>query len=246
MMRMPFGEQTGRGMKVAIVDSGINAAHPHVGGVAGGIHIGSNQPEDYLDYNGHGTAVAGAIREKAPHSMLFALKVFDRILTTRIETIIEALLWAIKHDMAVINLSLGTARQSHREALQRVVDLATEKNIAMVAAHNVSGQSLLPGSLPAVIGVEADPRCPRDLYYTSPTLGPDVFVTSPYPREIPGVPRERNLSGISFAVANMAGFVARAREKHPACSVETLIKVLADHAAVADFPRREEMSETSS
>jgi hypothetical protein len=42
--------------------------------------------------------------------------------------------------------------------------------------------------------------------------GTAVFAASPYPRPIPGVPRERNLSGVSFAVANVTGFIARAVE----------------------------------
>lgn len=230
-MEIPFAGHTGRGVKIAIVDSGVNPSHPHVAGVAGGVRIGSNNTEDYLDYIGHGTAVAGAIREKAPDSMIFALKVFDRSLTTKIETIIDALGWAIEHGMTVINLSLGTARQSHRAQLQPVVELAIEKNIAIVAAYSASGESMLPGSMPSVIGVEADLLCPRDMYRTNGTQVAPVFFASPYPRDIPGVPRERNLSGISFAVANMAGIVARAREMHPDASISSLLKLLTDHAA---------------
>jgi hypothetical protein len=53
---------------VAIIDSGVYAAHPHVGSVAGGIAIDQNghEHDDYADRLGHGTAVAAAIREKAP------------------------------------------------------------------------------------------------------------------------------------------------------------------------------------
>ena len=55
---------TGRGVCVAVVDSGVNATHPHVGGVAGGIAIDEHGVEraDYLDRLGHGTAVTAAIR----------------------------------------------------------------------------------------------------------------------------------------------------------------------------------------
>jgi hypothetical protein len=54
-----------------------------------------------------------------------------------------------------------------------------------------------------------------------------VFKASPYPRDIPGVPRERNLNGVSFAVANMSGFVARARQMCADAPVEELKRVLA-------------------
>ena len=78
--------RTGRGVRVAVIDSGVNATHPHVGEVAGGIAIDEQGVEraDYLDRLGHGTAVTAAIREKAPDAELFAVKVFDRSLSTNV------------------------------------------------------------------------------------------------------------------------------------------------------------------
>ena len=63
-------------------------------------------------------------------------------------------------------------------------------------------------------------------------VAPDgsVFVASAYPRDIPGVPRERNLNGISFAVANMTGFVARAKEMARTASVAQLKRLLVEEA----------------
>ena len=49
-----------------------------------------------------------------------------------------------------------------------------------------------------------------------------VFRASAYPRSIPGVPRERNLSGVSFAVANVTGFLARMLEGADAPPVEMI------------------------
>lgn len=223
-MQGPFSEYTGRGVSVAMIDSGVNPGHPHVGGVAGGVRISADgtESEDYLDYNGHGTAVAGAIREKAPGVLLYAVKVFDRNLTTRIEAIIRAIEWAVEREMMIINLSLGTKNEAHRERLERVVERAARDNRVIVSACRELAQSdaggsnqhkpLLPGCLPQVIGVDADWECPRETYRVAWIGGDPAFAASVYPREIPGVPRERNLCGISFAVANMTGFVARARE----------------------------------
>ena len=53
-----------------------------------------------------------------------------------------------------------------------------------------------------------------------------MIVTAPYPRDIPGVPRERNLSGVSFAVANASGFVARALEASSRVDITRLFAVL--------------------
>ena len=216
--REPFIAYTGRGIKVAIIDSGINPAHPHVGGVAGGAAISAGEAgpsRDYLDYLGHGTAVAGAIREKAPDASLYAVKVFDRALTTNIQTIIKAIDWCVDNEMDVINLSLGTANGDHRDLIGRAVDRAAQKGIVLVAAREMSGKPSLPGCLPAVIGVAVDWEGPRARYSVNPVDDQPVFIASAYPRDIPGVPRERNLKGISFAVANMAGFIARACQAFP-------------------------------
>lgn len=185
------------GMKIAIIDSGIHPAHPHVGAIAGEVAITpAGESSDAIDRLGHGTAVAGAIREKAPNAELFAVKVFDRRLTANIDTILRALEWCREHGMDLVNLSLGTENPAHRDSFLRVLgdDLLV-----------VSAAGALPGSLPGVIGVAPGLACPRDVfrYYDG------MFYASPYPRPIPGVPVERNLQGASFAVANMTGLVAR-------------------------------------
>ena len=185
-------------MKIAIIDSGVHPEHPHVGGVAGGIGVaaeGLNQ--DFIDRLGHGTAVAGAIREKAgPDAELYAVKVFDRRLTANIDVILRALEWCSEERMDIINLSLGTSNAAHQERFERVL---RDAPLMVGAAHS------LPGDLAGVIGVAPDAECPRDSY----RYREGVFYASPFPRPIPGVPPEHNLNGVSFAVANMTGLVGR-------------------------------------
>jgi hypothetical protein len=196
-------------MKIAIVDSGIHAGHPHVGAVAGGVGIVGG---DLIDRLGHGTAVAGAIREKAPDADLYAVKIFDRRLSADIDTMIRALEWCAEHKMDIVNLSLGTANEAHRERF-----LGVDLLIVSVA-------DMLPGSLPGEIAV-APGDCPRDGF----EFRDGVFYASPYPRPIPGVPPERNLHGPSFAVANMTGFVAQALARVPRDEVrEELIRQARD------------------
>ena len=230
----PFADYTGRGVKVGIIDSGVNPAHPHVAGVAGGARVSSvdsDSTHDYLDYIGHGTAVAGAIREKAPDAELYAVKVFDRALTTNIDTIIKAIDWCAANGMDIINLSLGTTNTDHRDVIEQAVARATEKGIVLVAAREMSARNSLPGCLPSVIGVAGDWENPRDRYAVTHMSNDPVFIASAFPRDIPGVPRERNMKGISFAVANMSGFVARARESDPNASVDNLKRLLVQKSA---------------
>jgi len=188
-------------MRIAIIDSGIHSGHPHVGEIAGAVEITlSGENNDAIDRLGHGTAVAGAIREKAPDAQLYAVKVFDRRLTANISVILRALVWCRDHRMDLVNLSLGTQNPAHRDSFLRVLGPDVDDDMLVVSAANV-----LPGSLPEVIGVSSDPDCPRDAF----RYHGGVFHASPYPRPIPGVPVARNLHGTSFAVANMTGLVAR-------------------------------------
>jgi hypothetical protein len=171
----------------------VNPTHPHITHVAGGF------PEhDFLDRLGHGTAVMAAIQEKAPGSEYFAIRIFDRELRTNIDALIAALQWSIDHEMDIVNLSLGTSNPAHAERFAALIP-----RVILVSAAGV-----YPGELPGVIRVAPDPACPRNQY----RIDGETFYASGYPRPMPGVPAERNLSGASFAVANMTGFVARACE----------------------------------
>ena len=189
-------------VRIGIVDSGVHAGHPHIGGVAGGIGIGC---DDYVDRIGHGTAVAAAIREKAPDADLFAVKIFHDRLATRIDRLVAALAWCVANRMEMINLSLGTQNPAHEAALREAVSAVVAADIVLVAAHD-----WMPGSLPGVVPVALDWECPREEFRTE-TLpdGRTLYRASGYPRPIPGVSPERNLKGISFAVANVTGLLAR-------------------------------------
>src|SRR3954462_10433707 len=103
----PFAGRTGKGVTVAVLDSGIHPDHPHVGGVDGGTSI-IPEASDYVDRLGHGTAVAAAIREKPPAVRLLAVKIFHDRLATNADALARAIEWAANEGAQVINLSLGT------------------------------------------------------------------------------------------------------------------------------------------
>jgi hypothetical protein len=207
-----------RAMKIAIIDSGIHPGHPHVGEIAGAVDLTlASEGGEAVDRLGHGTAVAGAIREKVPHAELFAVKVFDRRLTANIKVILQALEWCRAHGMDLVNLSLGTENPTHRESFVRVLG----DDLLVISPANV-----LPGSLPGVIGVLPDSACPRDAF----RYHGGVFHASPYPRPIPGVPVSHNLQGTSFAVANMTGLVARALQNGSPTPIRELLIAQVDSA----------------
>jgi len=196
-------------VKIAIIDSGVHATHPHVNGVAGGVAITRDcrEQSDFTDRLGHGTAVTAVIREKVPQAEIFAVKIFHDSLATSIDPLLHAIDWSVRHEMDFINLSLGTDNPEHEPALRAALDRIVTCKIRLIAAHE-----WLPGKLLGAIPVALDWECPRDSFRTS-TLpdGRTLYHASGYPRPIPGVPPERNLSGISFAVANVTGLLAAAQ-----------------------------------
>ena len=199
-------------LRIAVIDSGVQARHPHVNGVAGGVSIfpDGREEADFVDRLGHGTAVTAAIREKAPDAEIYAVKVFHDSLATRIDSLIHALDWSAQNSMDLINLSLGTDNPEHEPVLRAAVERLVGQGIRLIAAYEDSGVRWLPGSIAGVLPVVVDWDCPRDEYRTS--LLPDgrmLYHASGYPRPIPGVAPERNLKGISFAVANVTGLLAR-------------------------------------
>ena len=223
---------SGRGVRIAVIDSGVNPSHPHVGHVAGGIAVVGNgfehgaEQADYLDRLGHGTAVTAAITEKAPDAELFAVKVFDRALSTNIASLVAGIDWAANAGMHLVNLSLGTSRQSHERTLRDAVERAAARGTLIVSAYDDGEARWLPGSLPGVIPVVVDYTLARDQYRVADVGGVMLFHASGFAREIAGVAPERNLHGISLAVANMTGFAARAAEVCADRSLESLIRAL--------------------
>lgn len=215
---LPFPSQSGKGVRIGVIDSGVNERHPHIVSLAGGVSILPSSIEEgsWSDILGHGTAVMAAIQEKAPEAEYFAVKVFHSSLRTSTECLLAAINWAIEQKMDVINLSLGTRNQVYVEQFEKVVASAMEHGVLPVAAMYADSQPCLPGSLPGVIGVGLDWETPRNRYRCEETPDGMAYCTSGYPRSLPGVSRERNLHGISFAVANMTGFVARACEENAA------------------------------
>jgi subtilisin family serine protease len=234
---MYLAEYSGKGVRVAIVDSGVHADHPHVGGVSGGIAIREDGvlDDDYVDRLGHGTAIAAAIREKAPAAELVAIKVFWRSLTTSVAALVRAIDEARVRGAHIVNLSLGTADHRHRANLDEAVACAREAGMLIVSAEEDDGIPLLPGALDDVIPVHVDWTCERHGYRILSVRGRSIVAASAYPRDIPGVPREQNLKGVSFAVANASAFVARAREAAPGAAAPAIVALL-EQSAPAPLP----------
>ena len=191
-------------VRIGVLDSGVCCTHPHVGKIVDGITISAEGvAPGYEDNLGHGTAVAAVIHHLNPDARLVAVKIFDGKLATSLRTVIRAIDWCLDHDIQIINLSLGTLNPEYRSAFEDAVERTHSAGAVIVSALEMSGDPALPGSLAGVIGV-----LEAEQYQVCHRYGKPVYTAPPYPRDIPGVPRERNLKGVSFAVARISARVA--------------------------------------
>ena len=141
------GENTGTGVKVAIIDSGIDYTHPDISANYVGGYDFVNDDEDPLDDNGHGTHVAGTVAALkndtgvvgvAPQASLYALKVLDANGSGYWSDIIAALEWAVDNGMQVTNNSYG-AGQNPGSAIETAFANADAAGILAIAAAGNSG-----------------------------------------------------------------------------------------------------------
>jgi subtilisin len=231
---------TGSGVKIAIIDSGINAQHSHVQRVEGGTQVCRGQGgalnflETWHDSLGHGTALAGVLRAKAPNVQLYSVKVFDRVLQTDAEIVAAAIRWVADQEIQIANCSLSTENAADRALLQAACDYATGHGVFLVASTDGEARELFPACLAGIIAVAGDERCAWDEYYYCGEKR--VFLAHPHPRPLPGRPQRFNLRGHSFAAAHVAARIACIRERHPAADSQEIL-----HFLMADAPPPAEM-----
>lgn len=198
-----------RPVRIAMLDSGVFVAHPHISRpVRGGITI---TPEGtspgYEDTLGHGTAVCALMQAMAPDAEVFSVKVFDQRLATSASIVVRALDWCLDQGIDIVNLSLGTANPEHRTKFAIAAECVQAAGAVLVSAYEVNGVLMLPGSMPGVVGVVEDARCEREDVRLM-LDGRMRVGACPYPLDIAGVPRERNLRGVSFSVAHVSARLA--------------------------------------
>lgn len=233
---------TGAGVKVAVIDSGIDATHPAVGNPVSGYVAISEGPDGNMVYNlephqdayGHGTACAGIIRSLAPDCELYSIKVLGPALSGRGAVFAAGLRWAIENGMHVCNLSLGTTKKDYFGLLHELADLATFSNIALVSAANNMPVPSFPSMYASVISVASHNVQNPYLFYYNPrppvefgAPGIDVRVAWQDGGWI-------TATGNSFAAPHITGIVARILGKHPNLTVfqiKVILRALAANMA---------------
>ncbi|OYD08893.1 S8 family peptidase [Paludifilum halophilum] len=208
----------GRGVKVAVVDTGIASDHPAVRkNYKGGVNILSPMFSPY-DYNGHGTHVAGTVagREEelgvvgvAPRVHLYAVKAFNRRGSANLSDLLSAINWCIENKMQVINMSFGMVKVS--DTLRRAIHTAYQKGIVMVAAsgnQGTSGNVDFPARFFETMGVTATNRNGKLASFSN--TGEGVDLAAPGDKIISAWLNgsSKEMSGTSMAVPHVTGAAA--------------------------------------
>ena len=232
-----WGKSTGKGVRVAVVDSGIEEDHPAVGGMVRGgaivecdarmktgVRFGDDpHPRDLF---GHGTACAGIIHALAPEAELYSVRVLGCDLTGRALQFAGGLRWAIENDMAVINLSLSTSREEYYGLFHEITDAAYFKNTLLVSAVNNLPEASYPSLYSSVISVAAHEGKDPFTYYYNPEP-PVEFGAPGIELEVAWLNKSYVTStGNSFAAPHIAGIVALIRGKHPELTTFQIKSVL--------------------
>jgi len=238
-----FGGTDGSGLRVAIVDSGVEATHPAVGGrVVESVRVelaGDDVailPDTGLDVVGHGTAAAGIVHSIAPGADLLSIRVLGPDNRAKGLAFLAALEWAIESGASVVNLSLSSKSDALYADFHALADRAYFSNVLLVsAANNVPGPSY-PSLFAAVVSVAAHDVRDPDVWFYNPAppvefgaYGLDVDVAWR------GGGRMR-VTGNSFAAPHIAGIATLIRARHPGISpfeTKALLAATANDPAAA-------------
>lgn len=221
-----WGGATGKGVRVAIIDSGVEHDHPWLGdAVKGGVIVeydGRRKDSIRLcddptprDLFGHGTACAGIIHKLAPEAELYSVRVLGKDLTGRALQFAGGLRWAIENGMQVMNLSLSTSKQEYYGLFHELADQAYFKNSLLVSAVNNIPAPSYPSLYSSVISVAAHEGQDPLTYYYNPEP-PVEFGAPGIDVEVAWANASMTTStGNSFAAPHIAGIAALIRGKHP-------------------------------
>jgi subtilisin family serine protease len=237
-LRLPEAQalSTGEKVKVAVIDSGIDADHPELAGSIAGTFDALDSKEKA---HAHGTSIAGIIaahatlKGAAPAAQLLAIRAFGEAKSGASSTtfvVLKSLDYAASNGAQIINMSFAGPRD---KLIERGLAAAAAKNIVLVAAVGNAGPKsapLFPGADSHVIGVTATDA--SDQIFAKANQGayvavaaPGVDILAPLPGGKYGVS-----SGTSLSAAYVSGLAALMLARNPALTVAEVRQVLTQSA----------------
>jgi subtilisin family serine protease len=227
-----LGGATGAGVRVCILDSGVEREHPLVGAVERSLVVSVEGEEatvtedDQGDVCGHGTACAGIVRSLAPECALTSVRALGAGYTGSGPALLCGLRWAVEQRFDVINLSLSTTKKQFAFMLHELADNAYFRRTMLVAsAHNLPVESY-PWRFSSVVSVGSHELTDPMAWFYNPSP-PVEFFARGVEVEVAWLDGGRlRVTGNSFATPHMAGICALIRSKHPELTALALKNVL--------------------
>ncbi len=236
---------TGKGIKVGVIDTGIDYLHEALGGgigmqfkVAGGYDFVNND-SDPQDDNGHGTHVAGIIAGHsstfsgiAPNTILYAYKVLDHVGSGTVSTVLAGIERAMKDSVDIINISLGSSNGDPTDILSTAVDRTVRAGIIVIVAAGNSGEFGSVGSpgaaqLALTVGATDGKNTIASFSSKGPTnkvygIKPDLVAPGVNIRSAKSGGGYISMSGTSMATPYVTGIAAALKELHPTWNAQNI------------------------
>jgi subtilisin family serine protease len=253
VQNMAWPQSTGRGITVAVVDSGVNASLPELRGVVvpgtdttG--HTGDGRTDTDTDLGGHGTAMAALIAGQGGPARMVGVapdaKIMPIVSNGYSASDSTAIRFAADHGAKVVSISQGSPDLTGERCpsdLQQAIADAVRKNVVIVAAAGNEGQAMnkpqFPGSCAGVLAVGAIdnhlkvwPNTERQSYVAVASPGWGVGSIDKHGRFM------NNISGTSQAAALTSAAVALVRAKYPDLSARDVVQRIINTAVDAGPP----------
>ena len=220
---------TGKGIKVGILDTGIDYNHEDLkGNYRGGYNFVENN-DDAKDLNGHGSHVAGIIGAEdndmgvvgvAPQAYLYSVKVLAFDATGLTSDIVSGLEWSVENGMQVINMSLGSKDDSI--SVSRAISNTYNAGILIIAAAGNSGNAAgsgdnidYPARYNSVVSVGATDIKDNRARFSS--TGPSLELSAPGDKILSTLNGNKYgvMSGTSMACPHVTGVAALIMSAEP-------------------------------
>lgn len=244
-LRSALAEARGKGVDVAVLDTGVDVTHPDLQGVVvrsievvseGGRVVcrdlvTAGRPAVDLDPVGHGTACSGIIHEMAPEARIINVRVIGAGASGTGEQFVRGLQWVLeqKPRIPVVNMSLGTTYDRFAAPLRRLVDQAYFQGSVLVAARNNMGVPSYPAEFASLIAVDNQSFPDPFVFEFQSGKSFEVVARGIYVRAPKAGGGYQLWTGTSFACPHISAVVARLMSINPSLTpfqVKTLLHVL--------------------
>jgi subtilisin family serine protease len=228
-----WGDSTGKGVRVCILDSGVEAGHPSVGALESAVTITIGEDEEAVvtqdtegDVSGHGTACAGIVRALAPECGISSVRVLGQGFKGSGNVLLAGLRHAVEQGFDLINMSLSTTKKPFAAILHELADSAYFRRTVLVASAHTMPVESYPWKFSSVISVGSHEETDPLAFFYNPSPPVEFFARGVNVDVAWSGGRSLTVSGNSFATPHVTAICALILAKHPELTPFQLKNVL--------------------